>query len=220
MIRVVVAAPTLALRAGLRTLLENGPFPGPQVRVVDEAGSLSGLAGSLESADVLLLASAGFVEADLARWLHPGTHLSVILLTNNPDEARLLVRLPARAWGILPPDTSAEGLLAALGAVSEGLCVGSPELVETALLHSEPVELPDGGRRAAAAESPAETLTERESQVLQLLVTGLANKQIAAALGISEHTVKFHVSSVYAKLGANSRTEAVRLGVQKGLAFL
>ncbi len=75
------------------------------------------------------------------------------------------------------------------------------------------VTLPD-------ADPLLEPLTERESQVLQLLAQGLANKQIAASLGISEHTVKFHISSIYGKLGATSRTEAVRNGVQHGLVFL
>ncbi len=62
--------------------------------------------------------------------------------------------------------------------------------------------------------------TERELQVLELLAQGLANKQIALALGISEHTVKFHLSGIYTKLGASSRTEAVRLGVRQGLILL
>ncbi len=65
-----------------------------------------------------------------------------------------------------------------------------------------------------------EQLTARELQVLQLLARGLPNKQIALQLGISEHTVKFHVSSIYARLGVSSRTEAVRRGVQQGLVVL
>ena len=59
-------------------------------------------------------------------------------------------------------------------------------------------------------------LTDRESEVLGLLSKGLANKQIAAALGISEHTVKFHVSSIYTKLNVTNRTEAVREGLRGG----
>jgi DNA-binding NarL/FixJ family response regulator len=59
-------------------------------------------------------------------------------------------------------------------------------------------------------------LTERESEVLSYLAKGLANKQIAAALGISEHTIKFHVSSIYAKLNVTNRTEAVRAGLRAG----
>jgi NarL family two-component system response regulator YdfI len=63
-------------------------------------------------------------------------------------------------------------------------------------------------------------LTEREGQVLQCIAQGLANKQIAVALGISEHTVKFHLSSIYSKLGATNRTEAVRLGTLQGIIVL
>jgi DNA-binding NarL/FixJ family response regulator len=59
-------------------------------------------------------------------------------------------------------------------------------------------------------------LTERESEVLSLLSKGLANKQIAVELGISEHTVKFHVSSIYTKLNVTNRTEAVRAGLRGG----
>jgi len=59
-------------------------------------------------------------------------------------------------------------------------------------------------------------LTEREVEVLGLLSRGLANKQIAVQLGISEHTVKFHVSSIYARLNVSNRTEAVREGLRNG----
>jgi NarL family two-component system response regulator YdfI len=65
-----------------------------------------------------------------------------------------------------------------------------------------------------------EPLTARETEVLQHLAQGLANKQIAALLSISEHTVKFHVSSIYSKLGAANRTEAVRIGARRGLILL
>ena len=63
-------------------------------------------------------------------------------------------------------------------------------------------------------------LTSRELEVLQALAQGLANKQIALALGISDHTVKFHVSAIYSKLGVTNRTEAVRVGIQRGLVVI
>jgi DNA-binding NarL/FixJ family response regulator len=66
----------------------------------------------------------------------------------------------------------------------------------------------------------AEELTDRESQVLQLLGQGFPNKQIALQLAMSEHTAKFHVSAIYAKLGVTNRTEAVRRGVRLGLIVL
>ena len=106
----------------------------------------------------------------------------------------------SRAWGILPTDASAEELTAAIHALSQGLIVGAPGL----LFESE-IEPGERG-----------PLTERELEVLGLLAKGLANKQIAVSLGISEHTVKFHVSSIYTKLNVTNRTEAVREGLRGG----
>ena len=103
-------------------------------------------------------------------------------------------------WGILPTESSAEELIAAVYALSQGLIVGTPTLLFES--DNEPLE-----------RGP---LTERESEVIGLLARGLANKQIALSLGISEHTVKFHVSSIYTKLNVTNRTEAVREGLRGG----
>jgi DNA-binding NarL/FixJ family response regulator len=65
-----------------------------------------------------------------------------------------------------------------------------------------------------------EELTPREVEVLRLLADGLGNKEVALRLGISDHTVQFHISSILAKLGAGSRTEAVTLGIRRGLILL
>jgi len=216
LIRVLVVAPALAVRAGLRALLgeEN------DIEVLGEAAWLGDLGDLPDELDVLVLVDAALTTGGGGTWddleglLLTGAPPAVLLLTDgDPGLARLLIGLQARAWGILPLDSSAEELLAALNALHNGLLVGPPALVEPllspALLDGKPM-----------MESPIEPLTERELQVLQLLAQGLANKQIAAALGISEHTVKFHVSGIYAKLGAASRTEAVRLGVRQGLIVL
>lgn len=212
MIRVVISAASHTLRAGLRALLETAALPGSQVQVIDEAPDLESLGDSLDSADVLLLAAGSIDQQHLADRLPADGRLAVLLLADDPEGWRTLMQLPARAWGMLNREVEEGELLAAVQALSQGLWVGSPEWIEAALLRRVPA--------GPVRKHPAEALTEREAQVLQLLVEGLANKQIATALGISEHTVKFHVSAVYAKLGAGSRTEAVRLGVQGGLAFL
>jgi DNA-binding NarL/FixJ family response regulator len=105
-----------------------------------------------------------------------------------------------RVWGILPMESSTEELIAAIHALSQGLIVGT----STLLFESENEPLERG------------LLTERELEVLGVLARGLANKQIAVSLGISEHTVKFHVSSIYTKLNVTNRTEAVRAGLRGG----
>lgn len=205
-IQIVIVAPTPAIRAGLRALLAASD----QVQVVAEAAHLAHLTALPAGADLLLLASDGWDPDDLHRLLSPTPAALLLLLDGEPTAFHGLRELAGRAWGVLPLDCSAEELLAAVGALHEGLLVGNPALL-LPLLDQAPT---------SGVQPVPDPLTERESQVLQLLAQGLANKQIAAALGISEHTVKFHVSAVYAKLGAASRTEAVRLGVRQGWIVL
>jgi DNA-binding NarL/FixJ family response regulator len=214
-IRVYVVAPALAVRAGLRALLGEES----DVDVLGESAWLGELDELPGEQDVLVLVDAGLTgvgstREELESLLESAAQPAVLLLTaEGPAPARLLAGLDTRAWGVLPLDSTAEELHAALLALHNGLLVGPPELVEALFTP----RLQDGELMREAA---LDALTERELQVLQLLAQGLANKQIALALGISEHTVKFHVSGIYAKLGAASRTEAVRQGVRQGLIIL
>jgi DNA-binding NarL/FixJ family response regulator len=90
------------------------------------------------------------------------------------------------------------------------------EIVDRAELADAVVSVP-----AARAEEPViEALTEREHDVLALLADGLSNRDIAARLAISEHTVKFHLASIFGKLGASTRTEAVHRGLRLGVIEL
>ena len=213
MIHIAVVAQALAMRAGLRSLLEAGDT----VEVVAEAASLSELMPVLPEIDVLVLAASRLpaeLQLGLLRELPASEALpAVLLLSSERNAAQIMAGLLSPAWGVLPLEASAEELQAAVTALHEGLIVVSPSLAQPAL--SRLIGMAEG-----EAEPLIEPLTERERQVLQLLAQGLANKQIAASLGISEHTVKFHVSGVYSKLGAASRTEAVRRGVQQGLVIL
>jgi len=106
------------------------------------------------------------------------------------------------------PDAPPEELAAAVVATGQGLIVLPKPLTEQ--LPQEPT---------AVAEL-SEPLTAREREVLELLGRGLSNKLIARELHISEHTVKFHVSSLYAKLGVGNRAEAVSQGARRGLISL
>ena len=198
MIRVAILAPALALRIGLREVM--GALP--DVEILGEAA----LPQDLPPADVWVLTSADFIGE-----LYEEHPVPILLLTANPDEAARLSGL--QVWGVLPLDASAEEFSAALHALVEGLWAGSPALVQ-GLLERHPLPVLD------EAEQVVDSLTERERQVLQLTAQGLANKQIASSLEISENTVKFHLSSLYAKLGVTSRTEAVRAGARRGWVVL
>lgn len=198
MIRVAILAPALALRIGLHEVLRSLP----DVEMLAD----SALPQELPQADVWVLTSADFID-DLNEEQTP----ALLLLTGNPDEAARLAGWPV--WGILPLDASAEEFSAVLHALAEGLWAGSPALVQ-ALLERQRLPMPE------QAEQVVDPLTGRERQVLQLTAQGLANKQIAVSLEISENTVKFHLSSLYAKLGVTSRTEAVRAGARRGWVVL
>jgi DNA-binding NarL/FixJ family response regulator len=102
-------------------------------------------------------------------------------------------------------------IAAAIEAAFSGLVVLHPSEVESLVQSQRGNEIPD---------ALPEALTPREIEVLRLLAEGLGNKEIAARLGISEHTVKFHVASVMGKLGAGSRTEAVTLGIRRGVVLI
>lgn len=209
MIRVVLVAPVLAMRAGLRALLESGE----EVAVIAEANAISDLDVLPPDSDILVLASETLSPSDLARLTSGESDFALLLVTDDTQAAQIISGLPVGVWGILSLEASAEELLSAVEALHHGLLVGEPALMAT-LLSTAP------GLTQSQVEPLEEPLTERENEVLQLLAQGLANKQIAHQLGISEHTVKFHVSSIYAKLDATNRAEAVRQGIVTGLVVL
>jgi DNA-binding NarL/FixJ family response regulator len=216
LIQVAVVAPSLALRTGLRSLLSAGA-----VEVVGEASDLAQVVELLPGVDVIVHANTGPIEPGTISSLQEGLpegepHPAVLLLIDELDISALQ-ELPFPAWGLLPLDATLEELSAAVQALHEGLLVGTPQLMRaTFSARTQTKERQELG----LWDGPQEPLTLRESEVLQLLAQGLANKQIAVALGISEHTVKFHVSSIYSKLGASSRTEAVSIGARLGLVVL
>jgi DNA-binding NarL/FixJ family response regulator len=202
--RVFLVAPTPFARVGLRSLLESTEVTA-EVLVVGEADSVVELAPP--EADVLVVAGDDPLEEAARAVAEEGTQ-AILLLSEDDRSMPLLREVAPRGWGIISPDAPPEELSAAIIAVAQGLVVLPRSLTGRLLRGQE------------AVEEPAEPLTAREREVLGLLGRGLSNKMIARDLRISEHTVKFHVSSIYAKLGAASRTEAVGLGARLGLISL
>jgi NarL family two-component system response regulator YdfI len=203
--RAFVVAPTPVTRAGLRSMLVNAE--GTEVRVVGEASSPTD-PSELSDADVVLLADEELLEEASIAVAEDGTQ-ALVLISEEEHAVSRLRAMQLRGWGVVPPDAPPEELAAAVAAVGQGLIV-LPKAMTERLLH-EP---------AASVEELSETLTTREREVLDLLGRGLSNKLIGRELHISEHTVKFHISSLYAKLGVNNRAEAVSRGARHGLISL
>jgi two-component system, NarL family, response regulator YdfI len=119
---------------------------------------------------------------------------------------------------VLPNTATGEEIIAAVEAALAGLVVLPREALEVL---AETSAMPEANTDAVGDHEPlTETLTPRERQILDLLAEGLGNKEIAWQLQISEHTVKFHVSSILGKLGASTRTEAVTQGLRRGLIMI
>jgi NarL family two-component system response regulator YdfI len=196
LIRVLVVAPSPALRAGLRSLLSSDD----EIKIVDERNEWSdSLQEEQYEADVVITTSASLTAyPEDATEVPPSA--AILYLRNEPFNLKSLMP-SSRVWGILPLETSGDELCAAIHALSQGLIVGPYQLLFSS------------SEEETFARGP---LTDREAEVLALLAKGLANKQIAVGLGISEHTVKFHVSSIYTKLNATNRTQAVREGLRNG----
>ena len=175
--------------------------------VVGEAG-VSGPVPRLSGADVVLVADEELLQEVALSVSEEGSQ-SLLLLSEDEAEASRLRALSLRGWGVVPPDAPSEELGAAVAAVAHGLTVLPKALAERLLDES-----------AAAVEELSDPLTARESEVLHLLGRGLSNKMIARELHISEHTVKFHISSLFSKLGVSNRAEAVSQGARHGLISL
>jgi len=207
----IVAASPLA-RAGLENLLAAR-----EVEIVGSSGTLDALMGQLPDAapDVVLIDSSGEAIESLLDSVTASdlvSDVNIVLLGGGVSPSASADALNVGIRALLPGDISPDQLLAALQAAASGLMVLHPAQVKDVL--------PATSAPQREVDELAESLTRRESEVLQMLAAGLGNKEIAARLGISEHTVKFHVASILGKLGAGSRTEAVSIGIRRGLVLL
>ena len=137
----------------------------------------------------------------------------------NSDYPARVLRSGAR--GILPPDATSGEIIAAVAAAANDLIALPPEIIEYLLAAAnDNSRVPIPGSRDGFADEMIENLTPRETEVLTLLADGASNKAIADELNISEHTVKFHVASIFGKFGVNTRTEAVTQALRRGLILL
>jgi DNA-binding NarL/FixJ family response regulator len=201
-IRVGLATPPGALRAGVRALLAGAEG----LQVMAEAASIEALDGLPTAVDVIVTTAGAVRRASSQEGFWAPV---LVLVADDPlDLSYLLVNMP-QAWGFLPLEADAATLQAAIRALHEGLTVSSPLLLKRMF-----AGYPKSSDGLEAGET--EALTPREMEVLQQVALGLTNKQIALALAISEHTVKYHISSIYGKLGVMNRAEAVHSGIRHG----
>ena len=204
-IRILLADDHPVVRDGLAAMLGTQP----DFEVVGEAGT--GAEAVAEAArlrpDVVLmdLEMPAFDGIEATRRLRAADPaVQVVVLTAFDTDERIVGALQAGAQGYLLKGSPRAEIFAAIRTVSAGGALLQPVVASKLLRQVRETEHPDA-------------LTPREKEVLGLVAAGLANREIAARLSISERTVKFHVSSLLSKLGAKNRTLAVRLARERGL---
>ncbi|ALF53869.1 LuxR family transcriptional regulator [Nostoc piscinale CENA21] len=205
MIRVMVIAASVVVQVGLSSVINHHP----QLTVVGTTSDLETFTKEFEQLqpDVLLLDFSSHLSSTWTK-LQQISEQQILLITEDIENIDLEIGLRSGVRGILPSTSTEAEITAAIEAIASGLIVLHPDYLELLPI------------REKVVTNPVQTLTPREIEVLGMLGSGLGNKAIAKRLQISEHTVKFHVSSIFQKLAVSSRTEAVTAGVRLGLIML
>jgi len=203
-IRIAVATASAVRRAGLESIVRGHA----DFRLAESFGAVASLVSFARSTELDVMV----IDSDSIRdlLLQPAPDAAIVLLTEVSDARSISLLLRSGVRAILSRESAPDDVLSAIYAAYDGLVLLSAPAAESlaAIYGDQPLE--------DKAEF-SEEITSRETEVLRMLAQGLANKDIAAGLGISEHTVKFHISSILEKLGASTRTEAVTLGIRRGL---
>ncbi len=215
-ISLVLADDHAVVRRGIREFLEADSA----LRIVAEAGDgVRALALALElKPDVLVLdiQMPGKSGIDVARDARAaGLQIAILMLTAYDDEPYIVSALQAGANGYVLKTAEPEELIEAVRAVHEGQSVLDKRLLQR--LMRQIAGAPGSGAPASGAGVAAEPLSGRELDVLRLVARGFTNKAIAAQLGISGRTVQGHLANIFGKLNAQSRTDAVMIGLRLGL---
>lgn len=182
----------------LASTTDDPPMDGSRSRSLADAAS--GSAADGDAADVVLMDAASAPGLTSRPIEEPG---AAFVILSDDDDLLATLRPFRNGVALLPSAAPPEQILAAIEAAAAGLLVFHPDRA--------------GSLTAPPADDP---LTPREREVLHMLAAGLGNKEIAARLHISDHTAKFHVSQILAKLGAGTRAEAVSLAMRRGLVPL
>jgi len=207
----VIAAPA-ARRSALKKSL-SGIWP--RARILAD-GTLSPERLEQSRAEILLgdLESQEQAERFLSS-IFAGISLpGAVALVDDPNPAWVRRALAAGVRAFIARDSPGDDLRLAIEAAYAGFVLLHPSSARQLFVPAQISLEPENDGKLI------EHLTSRERQVLRLMGSGLGNRDIAARLGISEHTVKFHASSILGKLGASSRTEAVSQGIRRGLIFI
>ena len=217
MIRIFLVDDHEVIRTGLKQIME---FDG-RIRVAGEASRALEAIRLIERdppdvvfMDIRMPGMDGIEATRILRGKFP--NIKIILLTNFNEEEYVIEGLKAGASGFLLKSATKDELLNAVYHVFEEKSVLHPDIIPIVI--REATRLKGSGAGTSSGETP-EKLTQREFEILDMMSRGFVNKDIGAKLHLSVHTVKFHVKTIFRKLGAKTRSEAVYKAIQGSLLF-
>jgi two-component system, NarL family, response regulator YdfI len=203
-IRIAVATTSAVRRAGLESIVRSHA----EFQLAGSFGAVASLVSFARNTELDVIV----IDSDSIRdlLLEPTPDAAIVLLTEVSDARSISRLLRSGVRAILSRESDPDDVLSAIYTAYDGLALLSRPIAESlAAVYSD--QLPE------VEDELSGEISSRETEVLRMLAEGLVNKEIAARLGISEHTVKFHISSILDKLDASTRTEAVTLGIRRGL---
>jgi NarL family two-component system response regulator YdfI len=211
MIRILIADDHLVVREGLQLILSSQPDFELVGEAADGATAVR-LTGELQP-DVILMdlrmpGMDGLEAIGHIRRQWPD--IAIVILTTYNEDDLMLRGLQAGARSFLLKDTDRQTLFHTIRAAAQGETLLQPDVLARVLTHAQPPP-------AASHQPPATDLTERELEVLTAVARGDRNKEIARDLGVTERTIKAHLTNVYNKLGVDSRAAAVSVALQQGI---
>ncbi len=209
MIRVVLVDDHQLVRAGLRTLIDASDGMQVVAEAADGAAAIDAVLARRPDVVLMDLSMPGVdgVAATHRLMAHPECAAHIVVLTSFADRDRVHAALEAGAVGYLLKDSDPRDVIAAIRTAAAGHAPIDPRVAKALL-----------PRQRGVGDLSTYSLSAREAQVLGLVATGLANKQIARALGITERTVKAHLGSVFRQIGVNDRTSAALWARDHGFA--
>jgi len=204
-IRVVIVDDHAMLRAGLEQLLAGEADLEVVGKAADGAGAVALVREVRPDVVLMDLQMPGLDGVEATRQIVGEELADVLVLTSYSDAERIVGALDAGALGYLLKDAEPDEVLRGIRAVARGESPINPRAARELL----------GARRTTS--TAAADLTPRETEVLELVRQGLANKQIARRLGISERTVKAHLTSAFQRIGVVDRTQAALWAERNGI---
>jgi two-component system, NarL family, response regulator YdfI len=206
--RVLIGASSEVVRAALESLLTT-------VSTFEVVGSfpISTASARVEELqpDIVLLDLESSEDESISLPIELGIS-PLVVLTDNTENSWAVEALRSGTRAILPRNATSAEIVAAIEASAAGLVALHPDALS--------VLFPTSSTEQLELNPADHILTRREIEVLRMMAEGLGNKEIASKLLISDHTVKFHISSIFAKLGVSNRTEAVTVGIRQGLIMI